>query len=357
MLVIPCGRGGPLGLTPKMMRDIVNRNEERVLSLSAIDAVEQAPSVQAAETSFVQFCGLDSSFKLLLNIRSPFMGSHCSAPSTEQGVSGDHETGRVSLTPKRFAELARLFGATYVVPPHDSPAIDDPPTKKRRTAIERTSKWTREVQASLGSDVTFLAPWTCVAAGHQSISGAISCDGALCDFANQNEVLSERVVRITDVVTQLSNTLGPKANILCPCESVPALLLAASAGATLLECSLPWTLAERGQALNLALTLTGNNSCVDSSATILDLNDPQYALDDSPLATSSPCRCFTCARHSRAYLHHLLTVQEMNSSILLTIHNLTVIIDLLRIFRERADSDVENRNAWVASFLAQFTPK
>lgn len=52
----------------------------------------------------------------------------------------------------------------------------------------------------------------------------------------------------------------------------------------------------------------------------IDLNDSSYALDIAPLCTH--CVCFTCMRHHRAYLHHLLTVQEMNATILLAIHNL-----------------------------------
>ena len=33
------------------------------------------------------------------------------------------------------------------------------------------------------------------------------------------------------------------------------------------------------------------------------------------------CGCYTCTHHSRAYVHHLLAVGEMNAEVLLEIHN------------------------------------
>jgi queuine tRNA-ribosyltransferase subunit QTRTD1 len=33
------------------------------------------------------------------------------------------------------------------------------------------------------------------------------------------------------------------------------------------------------------------------------------------------CGCFTCANHSRAYIHHLLHVHEMLAEVLLEVHN------------------------------------
>lgn len=42
-------------------------------------------------------------------------------------------------------------------------------------------------------------------------------------------------------------------------------------------------------------------------------------MDKRPLVAG--CSCFTCANHSRAYMHHLLHTHEMLASVLLEMHN------------------------------------
>lgn len=45
-----------------------------------------------------------------------------------------------------------------------------------------------------------------------------------------------------------------------------------------------------------------------------------YRADPRPLLPG--CDCFTCANHSRAYIHHLLQCHEMTAAVLLDIHNI-----------------------------------
>ena len=49
--------------------------------------------------------------------------------------------------------------------------------------------------------------------------------------------------------------------------------------------------------------------------TKLHLRDSRYAHDQSPILAG--CGCFTCRKHTRAYLHHLLNVHEMTAPILI----------------------------------------
>lgn len=51
----------------------------------------------------------------------------------------------------------------------------------------------------------------------------------------------------------------------------------------------------------------------------LNLRDPRFETDSSALLAG--CSCYTCRNHSRAYLHHLLNVQEMLAWTLLQLHN------------------------------------
>lgn len=51
------------------------------------------------------------------------------------------------------------------------------------------------------------------------------------------------------------------------------------------------------------------------------------------------CDCMVCARHTRAYLHHLFKAHELSAYTLATIHNVHFMIDLMRIYREQILND------------------
>jgi queuine tRNA-ribosyltransferase accessory subunit len=81
----------------------------------------------------------------------------------------------------------------------------------------------------------------------------------------------------------------------------------------------------------------------------LDLWSTAHATDLSPL--SPHCPCYTCTRHHRAYVHHLLQASEMLAWTLLQIHNFRIINDFFASIRHSidrgtfaADVDVFSRN-------------
>jgi queuine tRNA-ribosyltransferase len=60
----------------------------------------------------------------------------------------------------------------------------------------------------------------------------------------------------------------------------------------------------------------------------LNLRNARFADEAAPLDPACPCPA--CARHSRAYLHHLFRAGEMLGPMLLTWHNLTYYQTLMR---------------------------
>jgi queuine tRNA-ribosyltransferase len=50
---------------------------------------------------------------------------------------------------------------------------------------------------------------------------------------------------------------------------------------------------------------------------------------NDPLPPDEACDCPTCARHSRAYLHHLLRVNEALGARLASLHNLRFTLRLM----------------------------
>lgn len=53
---------------------------------------------------------------------------------------------------------------------------------------------------------------------------------------------------------------------------------------------------------------------------MVNLRKSEFAEDSGPIVTG--CECYTCANHSRAYIHHLLNTHEMTAQVLLQLHNM-----------------------------------
>lgn len=112
------------------------------------------------------------------------------------------------------------------------------------------------------------------------------------------------------------------------------LLDAIARGADMFDCVIPTRLARHGR----ALTRSGD----------FNVNRVDFATDETPL--DSECTCLTCSRYSRAYLRHLIRMNELSSHRLLTIHNLSYVLDLVAGAREAIISGVFSQ--YVASVRA-----
>ena len=79
-------------------------------------------------------------------------------------------------------------------------------------------------------------------------------------------------------------------------------------------------------------TRSGRTGRAYTSRGVLNLRNARHADDPRPLDPA--CACPACARHSRAYLHHLVRAGEMLGPMLLTWHNVQYYQDLLRGLRD-----------------------
>jgi len=97
-------------------------------------------------------------------------------------------------------------------------------------------------------------------------------------------------------------------------------------------------------------TRAGRTGRAYTSSGVLNLRNARHAPDPAPLDPGCPCPA--CARHSRAYLHHLFRAGEMLGPMLLTWHNLTYYQSLMQglraaILAERlADHAAAVRAGW-----------
>jgi queuine tRNA-ribosyltransferase len=115
------------------------------------------------------------------------------------------------------------------------------------------------------------------------------------------------------------------------------LIDAVARGFDLFDCVLPTRAARHG----LLYTAQGS----------LAIKHARFREDAAP--PDAACICPTCRRHSRAYLRHLFVAGEPTAATLLTVHNLTAILDLMRGIREALAA---NRFAeWAAEALPRWS--
>jgi queuine tRNA-ribosyltransferase len=79
-------------------------------------------------------------------------------------------------------------------------------------------------------------------------------------------------------------------------------------------------------------TRNARNGQLFTSQGRLNIRNARYTDDDGP--PDPACRCYTCRRHSRAYLRHLHLSGEMTAAALNTLHNLAFYLDTMKRIRD-----------------------
>ena len=111
---------------------------------------------------------------------------------------------------------------------------------------------------------------------------------------------------------------------------------AVEAGVDMADCVLPTRIARNGTAITTHGRLVVRNA--------------KYKNDFSPL--DSECDCYTCRNYSRAYIRHLISVNEILGARLLTIHNLSFLINMMDNIRNSIleDNFLEYKNEFYEKY-------
>lgn len=89
-------------------------------------------------------------------------------------------------------------------------------------------------------------------------------------------------------------------------------------GVDIFDCVLPTRLARH----KAAMTFTGR----------INLLNAVFTEDKRPI--DETCSCYTCSNFTRAYIRHLIVVKEILAPILISIHNLNVLLEITRKARQ-----------------------
>jgi queuine tRNA-ribosyltransferase len=107
-------------------------------------------------------------------------------------------------------------------------------------------------------------------------------------------------------------------------------------GIDMFDCVFPTRVARNGT----AMTWTGR----------LVIKNAEYTRDFRPI--DEQCGCYACRNYSRAYIRHLVRVNEIFGLRLMTIHNLYFLLDFMRKMRGSIMEDrfVEFQNKFLANY-------
>jgi len=227
---------------------------------------------------------------------------------------------RIKLTPEVSIEVQGIIGSDIMmvldqcIPSTSSEA-------EARAALELTTRWAKRSLQARGDSWQALfgivqgACYPHLRRESAEQICAIDFDGYALGGLAVGETKSER-----EDVTEYSAKLLPahKPRYLMGVGTPIDLLEAVRRGMDMFDCILPTAFGVQG----VCFTSRGK----------VDLRRGVYRLSQEPL--DPECACSTCARFTRAYLRHLVSVREPVSAQLLSVHNLHFYRMLMRRMRE-----------------------
>ena len=214
------------------------------------------------------------------------------------------------LTPEKAVEVQQQLGADIQMVLDVCPPLPSPP-ETVRLAVERTAAWaarakaehdrrSHEHQALFGIVQGGVDP--ALRAESADRTTALDFDGYGIGGLSVGESRTEMLPALEAAIDRLP---ADKPRYLMGVGDPVGLVESIARGVDMFDCVLPTRLARHGTVL--------------SSEGRYQIKNAAHAAADGPLDPACPCA--VCARHSRAYIRHLLQTAEPTAPRLLTLHN------------------------------------
>jgi queuine tRNA-ribosyltransferase len=245
----------------------------------------------------------------------------------EEGVTfrSPRDGQMIHLTPEKSIEIQNALGADVIM------AFDEcPPYPASRNAVmeatDRTYRWLKRcVVAHQRSDQALFG---IVQGGvypdlRQEAARALA-DLDLPGYAIGGVSVGEPTELIESIVQATAPLLPPnKPRYLMGVGTHREIVQSIAAGVDIFDCVIPTRLARHGNAM-----VRGER---------WNLKNARYKADFTPL--DEDCPCYTCQHFTRAYLSHLLRAQELLGYTLLSIHNITELVQFTQQIRDAIVGD------------------
>ena len=279
------------------------------------------------------------------------------ASNTDTSISISTSTGFQTLFNEDYVRISTQLKPDIAVGLGDVVIGAQLGRKRREKMVVRTEKWTKsaleqDMSDSLDSEeplrFPYLAPIVPIAAEEQALYLQYFANGA--DSPMLGFVLYEQLQPLP-----VSQTLSHLLRVNLAAFHTPHQLLdAVSSGCDLLTASFLGQATDAGVALCFSLRSRYHGKDIkkntEKSALGLDMWSADLAVDMAPVVDG--CDCYTCQKHSRAYIQHLLNAKEMLAWTLLQLHNIQVMELFFAAMRTNITERTfeESRDAFHASY-------
>ncbi|XP_050074713.1 queuine tRNA-ribosyltransferase accessory subunit 2 [Anopheles maculipalpis] len=342
-------KGGSIPHLSKEAFQHVYNEPAAVLHLSISNTLHMQDVVKASRMTIAEFIA-QSNCATMLFPRDP---SEVPIPGTPEKdlLPVYTRNGRRSISLEQYMTLVEAFRPDAYAPLYDGDTDGKSSKKRELKSLERTEKfveqcleWHRKSDALRASHL--IGP---VVGGYneklreKSIEMLRKADdlfaGYLIDGLHTNGPSVARLdgTAVLPIVESVCKALPEEKVRFCFGSYDPTLVLDMIAiGVDIFDTSYVYVKAvQEHRALVFSFDVTANEQ--RHTVTELDTTDAQWAEDFGPLLAG--CRCYTCQKHSRAYVHHLYNTREMLGPILLMMHNIHHYIEFFKTIRQHVEND------------------
>ncbi|XP_044732033.1 queuine tRNA-ribosyltransferase accessory subunit 2 [Chrysoperla carnea] len=255
-------------------------------------------------------------------------------------------SGKVDISPNKYMDMIEKFKPDMYYALSDGDTNVSSPKKRTQKSVDRTLQFFEKCsQRHIKSDILKKKMFIAAIAGGFNVierqrcirsllknENILSVSGFLIDGIHNNGPELE-LLNFTEVKPVLDETLKmlpeDKLRSVHGCWNPLAVINLVQMGVDVFDTSFPYIVTER----SAALTFNYRPSDGEISEKFeINLRDLSYASSFEPLYAH--CACLACRKHTRAYIYHLLNVQELLGTVLLTIHNLHHYLEFFKQIRD-----------------------
>jgi len=358
-------RGAPLNLTHDTHASLPA--SARLLGLCALSFAAEAPTLAALHA-----CGGAHGY---LGLADCTLFASCREPgafdgggrASDAGLLVSTQSGHRRLAPAAFADVLLALRCDAAACLADEVAASEG-AKRQRAAVDRTLRWHRETVAALqrrggaAADAALASLGAVVGGGEdeeQRRRAAAEAAALLpppAGFSLAGFGTGEPPSERPRLLRAATHSLSPASPVhVSGLHSPDEVLAAVGCGVDLFDgayahdatragCALIFPQSEQDVHVS-SLPLAGDGSTPVGDGFKVNLRAECFSRDARPLLPG--CACFACARHSRAYLHHLLACHEMLGDVLLDLHNQYHMLRFFERIREAIrDGGFQRLAAW-----------
>ncbi|GLJ17165.1 hypothetical protein SUGI_0297210 [Cryptomeria japonica] len=339
-LLLATRKGLPHFITPDLLCSL--HPQARILQFSPLHIWEcPSPSTVVALGGVHQMLSMPE-YGFIAILRDSVSCISDAEGSNKFGASFETPFGNRMVKPVQYMEsISALRPNLWSSLPDEVPAwVSD---KRNKLSVDRTTRWLDEcltlrpmdVETALGSIVGGTSLEERIRSAQDIASRNVS--GFWLGGFGLGESVEQRPSLLDAVMGILPEGKPRGISGLGLPEEV---LQGVAAGVDIFDSTYPYLLTIGGYAMTFPLNMDNNVikashmelSDMGADLSKINLRATMYRNDTSPLMES--CTCYTCQRHTKAYIHHLLSTHEMLAQTLLEIHNTHHYLEFFQAIRD-----------------------